>query len=255
MTDIFAKVEELIKVGKRAALCIITDTKGSTPRKAGSKMVVTAEGEIFGTIGGGNFEHRVAKEAMEICKGATPVKLNFDLEDDLEMSCGGTAEVYIEPLLPRLRLVIFGAGHVGSALARYAPDFGFQVIFVDDREQFTARQKELGFQVIHGNYVEEAKNFSADKQTFFVVVTPKHAYDQEVTGILGKKDSGYLGMIGSKRKVAEAKRFYLDNNVLTESEVEKIDMPIGIKFNAETPEDIAISIMARIIDVKNTLLS
>jgi xanthine dehydrogenase accessory factor len=255
MTDIFAKVEELIKAGKLATLCIITHTKGSTPRKAGSKMVVTAEGEIFGTIGGGNFEHRVAKEAMEICKGATPVKLNFDLEDDLEMSCGGTAEVYIEPLLPRFRLVIFGAGHVGSALARYAPDFGFQVIFVDDREQFTARQKELGFQVIHGNYVEEAKIFNADRQTFFVVVTPRHAYDQEVTGILGKKDFGYLGMIGSSRKVAEAKRFYLDNNVLTESEVEKIDMPIGIKFNAETPEEIAISILARIIDVKNTLVS
>lgn len=255
MTDIFAKVEELIKAGKRAAICIITDTKGSTPRKAGSKMVVTAEGEIFGTIGGGSIEHNVAKEAMKICQSTTPVKRNFDLEDDLEMSCGGKVEVYIEPLMPSYRLVIFGAGHVGSALAKYAPDFGFHVIFVDDREQFAAKHEELGFHVIRGNYVEEARAFNADKQTYFVVVTPRHAYDQEVTGILGKKDFGYLGMIGSKRKVAEAKRFYLDNNILTESEVEKIDMPIGLKFNAETPEEIAISILARIIDTKNTLVS
>lgn len=252
MKDIFAKLDEILKTGKRAALCIITETKGSTPRKAGSKMVVTEDGQIFGTIGGGSLEHKVAAEARAVCRKVSPVKLNFDLEEDLSMKCGGTAEVYIEPLLPKYKLVIFGAGHVGAALGKYARDFGFEVMYADDREDFINRMAEQGFQVIQGDYISEAKKFVSDEQTFFVVMTPKHAFDHEVTGILGKKAFGYLGMIGSTRKVAEGKRYFLDNNLLTEAEIAKIDMPIGIKFNAQTPEEIAISILAKIIDTKNS---
>lgn len=251
--NILAKIEEISKAGKRATLCIITETTGSTPRKAGSKMIVTEGGELFGTIGGGSIEHRVIREAMEVCKQTQPLKLRFELEDDLQMQCGGNMEIYLEPVNPSFKLVIFGAGHVGSALAKYASDFGFRIIFVDEREEFAKKQVELGFEVIHGDFVAEAKKFESENKTFFVVVTPKHAFDQEVTGILGKKEYGYLGMIGSKRKVAEAKRFYIENNVLSESEIEKIDMPIGLKFNAQTPEEIAISILARLIDVKNGL--
>jgi xanthine dehydrogenase accessory factor len=255
MTDLFAKLDEILQTGRRAALCIITETKGSTPRKAGSKMVVTEDGQIFGTIGGGSLEHKVVKEALAVCRTVSPVKINFDLEEDLSMSCGGMAEVYIEPLLPKYKLVIFGAGHVGAALGKYARDFGFEVTFVDDREDFIMKTAAQGFQVIQGDYISEAKIIDSDEQTFFVVVTPKHAFDHEVTGILGKKAFGYLGMKGSSRKVAEAKSYFLDNNLLTDTEIAKIDMPIGIKFNAQTPEEIAISILAKIIDTKNSFTS
>lgn len=255
MINILAKLEEITKAGKHATLCIITETSGSTPRKAGSKMIVTESGEVFGTIGGGSVEYRVISEAVKVCGKFHPVKLKFDLEDDLQMQCGGNMEVYIEPINPLRKLVIFGAGHVGSSLARYARDFGFKVIFVDNREDFAKKQSELGFEVIIGDYVDEAGKMEPDINTYVVVVTPKHAFDQEVTGILGQKAFGYLGMIGSKRKVAEAKRFYIENKVLSESAIEKIDMPIGIQFNAQTPEEIAISILARLIDTKNSQTS
>lgn len=253
MKELWTKIDELTKASVRASLCIVTGAKGSTPRKAGSKMLVAEDGRTWGTIGGGCIEHTVVKEAVAMCAAKAPVMLRFDLEEDLEMSCGGSVEVYIEPIVPTYHLVIFGAGHVGAALARYATDFGFHVAFVDNREEFAAKQEALGHQAICGDYVTEARNISSDSNTFFVVVTPKHAFDHDVTAILGKKPFAYLGMIGSTKKVAEAKRYFLDNNLLTESEIEKIDMPIGIKFNAETPEEIAVSILAKIIDVKNNM--
>lgn len=251
--EILAKVDEISKAGKRAALCIVTATSGSTPRKAGSKMLVIEDGQIFGTIGGGSIEKKVIEEALNICRKNQPVKLNFDLEDDLAMHCGGNMEVYVEPLIPQSRLVIFGAGHVGSALGRYATDFGFRVMFVDERDEFAEKMLQSGFEAIHGDFAEEAQSLQSDSNTYLVVVTPKHAYDQEVTSILAKKEFAYLGMIGSKRKVAEAKRFYLENKILAPEEIDRIDMPIGVPFNAQTPEEIAISILAKLIDVKNTI--
>jgi len=253
LKEILAKLDEISKAGKRAALCIVTRTSGSTPRKAGSKMLVIEDGQIVGTIGGGSIEKRVIEEALLLCKKSQPEILSFNLEDDLAMQCGGTMEVYVEPVVPQSGLVIFGAGHVGSALGKYASDFGFRVIFVDERSEFAEKMQQLGFEVINGDFAAEAKKFESDSNTYFVVVTPKHAYDQEVTSILAKKEFAYLGMIGSKRKVAEAKRFYLDNKILTQAEIEKIDMPIGVPFNAQTPEEIAISILAKLIDVKNTM--
>ncbi len=253
MKELWTKIDELTKAGTRASLCIVIGTKGSTPRKAGSKMLVAEDGRTWGTIGGGSIEHTVVKEAMALCAAKAPVKLQFDLEEDLEMSCGGSVEVYIEPIVPIYHLVIFGAGHVGAALAKYAADFGFHITFVDNREEYAARQEALGHQAICSEYITGAGSITSDSNTFFVVVTPKHAFDHEVTAILGKKPFAYLGMIGSTKKVAEAKRYFLQNNLLTESEIEKIDMPIGIRFNAQTPEEIAISILAKIIDVKNTM--
>lgn len=250
--DFVAKLAEITKESVPAALCILTETEGSTPRKAGSKMIVTMDGRIYGTIGGGSMEQRVIQEARMACNRSLPVKLKYNLDDDLQMQCGGFVEVYIEPIGLPLHLVIFGAGHVGSALGHYARDFGFKVSFVDSRAEFAKKQEQLGFSVILGDFVEEGKKIISNDRTFFVVVTPQHSFDQEITAILAKKPFAYLGMIGSKRKIADAKQYFIENNLLTPAEIARIDMPIGIKFNAETPEEIAISILARLIDVKNS---
>ena len=252
MVDFCTKLEEISNSGKPAALVILIHTTGSTPRKAGSKMIVTADGQIYGTIGGGNIEQRVAGEAIRISKSGSPEKLVLDLEEDAEMHCGGSVEVYIEPILPIRQLVIFGAGHVGGALAKYAPDFGFHVTLVDDRPEILEKFKDQSCTVIQEEFVKAAGAFNSDANTYFVVTTPRHAFDQEVTGILANKSFKYLGMIGSKKKVTVARQHYLNGNILTQSQVERIDMPIGIPFNAQTPEEIAISILARLIDVKNS---
>lgn len=251
MDDIFAKVEELKRSGKNAALCIVVETTGSTPRKAGSKMLVTESGETFGTIGGGSVEHKMKAEAMAVISKNEPKKTSLSLEADAGMHCGGTMEIYIEPINPLIPLVIFGAGHVGSALAKYAKDFGFKITFIDFRTELLKNIQDQGYEIIEQNFVEAAIETDFNEKTCIVVTTPKHEFDEQVTAICARKKFRYLGMIGSKQKVATARQNYLRTGQLTETEIEKIDMPIGIKFNAQTPEEIAISILAKLIDVKN----
>ncbi len=252
MKDILLKIDDIIKSGKKAALCIIVETKGSSPRKTGSKMIVLEDGTQEGTIGGGSLELRVIEDAINVIKESKVQKYSYELGDDLSMNCGGSAEVYIEPILPQKQLYIFGAGHIGKVLAKYAPDFGFAVTLIDNREGI---ENDIDLNSINLNsrtYTEAASEIKFNDQSFVVIVTPKHKYDEEILEICAKKPNAYLGMIGSKTKVAKAKERIIEENILTEQELEKVDMPIGIKFNAQTPEEIAISILAKMIDVKNS---
>ena len=252
MKDILLKINEVIKSGKKAALCIIIDTKGSSPRKTGSKMIVFEDGTQEGTIGGGSLELRVIENAIKTVKNSTPQKFSYDLGDDLSMNCGGSAEVYIEPILPQKQLYIFGAGHIGKALVKYASDFGFAVTLIDNREGIENDIDLNSMNLDSRTYTEAANEIKFNDQSFIVIVTPKHKYDEEILEICAKKQSAYIGMIGSKIKVAKAHKRIIEEKILTEKELEKVDMPIGIKFNAQTPEEIAISILAKMIDVKNS---
>ncbi|MCF8366678.1 MAG: XdhC family protein [Bacteroidales bacterium] len=252
MEDVFAKIIELKKSGINCALCTLTETKGSVPRKAGAKMIVADNNMTFGTVGGGNIELQITEKALEVMQSKMASKFYFDLEENSEMSCGGSVEVFIEPIMAKLELVIFGAGHVGMALAGIARDFGFRVVVADNREELLRSAGEKGFDILHGGFVELADSLDTSKNTFLVVSTPSHQYDEEVTAILCKKPFKYLGMIGSKRKVALASKNFREKYMLTDEQIAKIDMPIGIPFNAQTPEEIAISILAKLIHEKNS---
>ncbi len=253
--DIYNQISELQQSNKECVLCIITDTKGSAPRKAGSKMIVFPDRKIIGTIGGGSIEFQAITEAIEILKTGTPIKKIYKLEEDLGMHCGGTVEVYFEPIKSSSELYIFGAGHIGRVLAKYARDFGFRITLFDEREGIFDEFDTSGCKTICENYETAIGKIVFTENTYSVIVTPKHEYDEKIVGICAKKPFAYLGMIGSKRKVAEVKTRLLANNILDQQEIDRIDMPIGIKFNAETPEEIAISILAKLIDVKNSLNS
>ena len=251
MTNIYAKIEEIKRTGKNATLCIITSTTGSTPRKAGSKMIVTLSGEIYGTVGGGSIERKIITLAQDVCMKVNPKFVSLNLEDDAEMHCGGTVDVYLEPIMPSQKVVILGVGHVGSAVAEIAQKLGFAITLIDHREEFLNNFKNNGFEIIMDDYLTAIKNYHSDENTYFVITTPKHEFDQELTAICAKMPHRYVGMIGSQKKVAIAKKDYLENNILTTEEIEKINMPIGIKFNAQTPEEVALSIVAKLIDVRN----
>jgi xanthine dehydrogenase accessory factor len=252
MQNILANIKEIINSGKKSALCIIVETKGSTPGKTGAKMIVFEDGTVEGTVGGGALEMQVIKDALKTIKESKPVKLVYDLDKDMDMNCGGFTEVYIEPLAPDLKLYIFGAGHIGKALAEYAPDFGFSVTLFDNRELTFENNKGWNLEYIGKDYMESIEQVSFDYNTFVVIVTPKHSYDEEILSVCAKEKFAYLGMIGSKTKIAKARKRLVENNVLTEEEIDKVDMPIGIKFNAITPGEIALSILAKMIDVKNS---
>lgn len=252
MKNIYLEIENIIKNHQPSALCIITGTKGSTPRKAASKMIVFANSEIIGTVGGGAIEKQIIKDALLVIEQNLPLKKEYKLEADLNMHCGGIMEVYIEPLLKTNNLFIFGAGHVGKALANFAKDLEFNIIFFDWREINFTEDESANYQFIKGDYLESIEKTIFDSNTFSVIVTPSHEFDEQILNVLGKKPHAYLGMIGSKRKVEGVKKNLLSSGLYTEEEIARFDMPIGIPISVETPNEIAISILAKLIDVRNS---
>ena len=252
MQSIFSKAEELKIEQQSAALCIVIETKGSTPRKQGAKMIVFTDGSIYGTIGGGSVEKEVAEKAVVLIKSGKPEKCTFSLEKDLGMHCGGYMEVYIEPICPLKKLYIFGAGHIGKALAKFAKELDFAITLFDPRDGIFHDKEFLSYTCINEYYFKAIDNAAFDENTFCVIVTPKHTFDEEILAKIAKKKTAYVGMIGSTRKVEILKKRFIEEKLLTKKELENIDMPIGIKLAAETPQEIAVSIIAKVIDVRNS---
>ncbi len=253
MEDTLFKLSEYKQQNKPFTLCIVTHTQGSTPRKAGAKMVVFEDGKTEGTVGGGSIEQKAIADALEVLKAGKPQIKNYKLEDDLGMHCGGKASIYFEPVNVNPNLYIFGAGHVGREVGRYAADIGFKIIFVDNRPDIDKGQPVDFAEFMTDEYIDATEKIDFKTRDFVVITTPKHTYDEAIMQRIAKKDVAYAGMIGSKRKVAEARKRLLEEKANTEEELNRIDMPIGIPFKAETPKEIAFSIVAKLIDVKNSL--
>jgi xanthine dehydrogenase accessory factor len=253
MTDIYLKLAELKKNNVPCVLCMITGTRGSTPRKAGSKMLVMQDGSIYGTIGGGSIEMAVIKDALQCIQSGDTLHKEYLLEEELEMHCGGAVEVYFDPVLDLPRLFIFGAGHIGRVLGKFASELGFRIVFFDCRPDIYNEFRLEGSECIAGDYFKCIEEARFDTNTYIVITTHKHAFDEDILAAVARLPHAYLGMIGSKRKVAEARKRFLNEKLLTEAELDTVDMPIGIPFAVETPEEIAISILARLIDTKNKL--
>jgi xanthine dehydrogenase accessory factor len=253
MQEIFNDLKTVIEQGIPAVLCIVTETTGSTPRKTGSKMLVFQDGTIKGTIGGGSIEHQSIQEALNIICSGTPFSKRFHLEDDLKMHCGGTMEIYFEPIGCLPKLYIFGGGHIGKALAGYAIGLGFRPFVFDQREGIFDEWNSPGVETGNGDFIQIIDSLTFDTNTYIAIVTHKHDFDETVLLACLQREYAYIGMIGSKRKVAEIRKNALGNHNIPEEKLNKVDMPIGIPFAAETPAEIAISIIAKMIDVKNTL--
>jgi xanthine dehydrogenase accessory factor len=252
MKDVLFSVPELLNQGKSFVLCTVIETLGSTPRKEGARMIVFPEGNILGTVGGGAIELQAMQQAQEVMKSGKPIKIKFKLEENLQMQCGGMMELYFEPFFANRKLYIFGAGHVGREVGRYAAELGFNVSFIDHRADIYDEFSSSYAQCIVGDYVDSLAQIEFSPRDFVVITTPKHEFDQQLLGRLAQLDLAYLGMIGSKRKVAETSKNLLDAGQVTQEQLSRVNMPIGIPFRAETPAEIAISIIAKIIDIKNS---
>jgi xanthine dehydrogenase accessory factor len=253
MKDILYQLPGLKQQAKPFVLCLVTETQGSTPRKEGARMIVFSDGSIMGTIGGGSIEMQAIAETKSVLESGKPFKKKYQLEDDLQMHCGGNMEIYFEPFFEELKLYIFGAGHVGREVGKFAREFGFSVIFIDHRPEIYKEFESAYAKCIIEDYVQSLATISFSARDFIVITTPKHEYDENLLGQLAREKLAYLGMIGSKRKVAEARSRLLSEKALSEEQLDFVDMPIGIPFHAETPAEIAVSIVAKLIDVKNTL--
>jgi xanthine dehydrogenase accessory factor len=255
MNSIYDEITSAANGSKKAALCIVTSTKGSTPRKTGAKMIVFDDGGISGTIGGGDLEKKAIQDALEVIKDRKPGVFKHDLLNQHGMCCGGIVEIYIEPLMKKKKLYIFGSGHTGHALAKYAVNFEFDVYIIDDRKEYL---DEINIEDVNKMNIEHntaLQSLPFDDDVFIVIVTYSHQIDRDILAYCIKKPFAYLGMIGSRRKIEVTKKMFIEGKIGTEEDFKKIHMPIGIDIAAETPDEIAISILAEMIKVKNKVLN
>jgi len=254
--NIFEQIPDILKKYSRVALCVITETKGSTPMKTGAKILVCPDRKIIGTIGGGALEMAVIENALHCLEKKSAQTFVHHLTKDHQMCCGGTVTVFVDIITSLPKLYIFGAGHIGKSLANLASLTGFIVFLIDERKDLIASlSQNLCSEKIHlipAPYIEYMENLSDDetKDSYCVILTYHHQTDRLLLLHSTSKAFKYIGMIGSKRKTEIAKKFLHQNDVSKEL-IESIDMPIGIDIHAYYPEEIAVSILAKLISVKN----
>ena len=235
------------EAGEPGALVTVTAVEGHTPQVVGAKMLVRPDRGIVGTIGGGRVEHEAIERAIEAMEAGAPRVVTYRLKAELGMCCGGQMELFVEPLAIPERLVLFGAGHVGEAVARSAAPCGFELVVVDERpdwntpERFSwARQRVVGH---HGDAIGELRLRARD---YVVIATHNHDYDREILGAVLRTDAGYVGMIGSTRKVAKVLKL-LRLEGLSDAQLARTHAPIGLDILAETPEEIGVAIVGELI--------
>ena len=253
--EVFAALAQALEEGEPAALVTIVATTGSTHQRVGAKMLVFGDGRTVGTIGGGCYENDAFWKAREALTHRRPQVVKYELSDDFAQEtgliCGGQMEVYIEPVEPSPELYVIGAGHVGFHLARLAHEVGFRVHVVDDREKFASRERfPDAAEVVVEDIPAWIARTTLPPHVYVVIVTRGHTNDLEALRGLASRDLRYLGLIGSRAKVA---RIY---DALTEAGIPaqilaRVHAPIGLDIGAVTPQEIAVSILGEIIAVKH----
>ena len=253
--NIFEKITHLQKTNTSAALVTVIQTRGSVPRESGSKMIVEADGKIHGTIGGGAVENMVINEALEVIKNKKAQIVKHDLFDDqgkdTGMVCGGNMEFFIEPLTAPDKIIIFGAGHIAYYLAKLAEMMDFSVVVIDDRQEFANTERfPQALELIHEDAESAAQNLKFTPADFLVIITRDHHSDYSILRQVLHNPPRYLGMIGSKTKRRDIYNRLKQNDGFGDDTLQRIHSPIGLDIGAETPQEIALSIMAEIVKEK-----
>jgi len=253
MTSIYRALAEIELTNKSAALCTVVKTSGSTPRHRASKMLVFPDGQILGSVGGGELENRVINEALASLQDSKPRNLTYSLTDPGRGDpglCGGQLEVFVEPILPSPMLVIVGGGHVGKAVAHLAKWLGFHVTVSDDRDEFcTPEAVPDADDFFPVPLAELPLHLSISPQTAFVLTTRGSNVDVAGLPALLDTQAGYIGVIGSRKRWNTTVK-ELNQQGISDEMLERIHSPIGLGIGAETPEEIAISIMAEILMIR-----
>jgi xanthine dehydrogenase accessory factor len=256
MTDIYQEIVRIKAEGEEAALVTIVSTAGSTPREEGTKMLVRADGSILGTIGGGSLEAQVIEEAVKVIKQGKPKRLHFALTakeaEDAGMVCGGELEVFIEPILTSPSLYLFGGGHISFPLAKMGKLLGFKIVVIDDRAEFANPDRFPEADILLAeNFTNSFPKLKIDKSSYIVIVTRGHQHDELVLAWAVGTPAKYIGMIGSKTKVETIFSHLLTKGISRE-QLDRVHAPIGLEIQAQTPEEIAVSILAEIVKIRRS---
>ena len=255
MSEILKEALERVGKGETIALVTIVETKGSTPREVGAKMVTGKDGLIAGTIGGGITEAKVIEEVKQALKEGKGKLITYHLTKEQAALnegaiCGGEMKIFIDILQPKEEVLIFGAGHIAVCVSKLAKTVGFKVIVIDDRKEFANQDRFPEADEIIAEEIEEAlTHLNITPSTYIIILTRGHLKDEEVLGSVIRSNAAYIGMIGSRKKNATVFQ-HLKEQGISQDELAKVHAPIGIDIKAQTPEEIAVSIMAEIVQAK-----
>jgi xanthine dehydrogenase accessory factor len=234
---------------RRFALLTVVETRGSAPRKAGTHLLLAADGESVGTLGGGAIEFEALRQARAVLEGGRARLFHRHLGRDLAMSCGGEMSVFIEAVEPRPRLFVFGGGTIGRPLVALAQSCGFEPTVVDGREECARAERFPGATVLGRDPEEAARELDLGPADYACVLTHDHALDHRVVRVLVRRPLAFLGMVGSRDK----QRTFVEGlraGGVAEAELARLRTPLGLSIGANTPEEIAVSVVAQLIAVR-----
>jgi xanthine dehydrogenase accessory factor len=252
--DVYDELMRLRRLGQKCALATIVQVRGSIPSYQSAKLLVREDGSMTGTIGGGCVEAEVWNAARDVIETEKPRHLSFNLGQDAAydngLICGGQLDVFVEPVIPPPRAIVFGAGHISKALAQVAGLAGFSTVVVDDRESFANRDRFPDVdEVIAGEYEEVFPRLDVTEICYLIIVTRGHRDDMRVLRWAVSTPARYIAMIGSKRKVISVIK-ELEKEGIARQDLERIYAPMGLDIGAISPEEIAISVAAEMIAIR-----
>ena len=250
MWDWIKKCSELEKSGQDFALLTTTQIGGSTPREVGSKMIVLPNGTFFGTIGGGNLENQIIQTAQKCLAENKSSSFSFSLGARTGQCCGGVVEIFIDVIQCSPKVFIFGAGHVGQSIANTLVGTPFKVHLIDTREEWI-RHESLSPEIV--KVPEDPLQFSKTNEwppnsSLALIMTHSHQLDFELLSSLIDKNLLYLGLIGSQTKWLRFKK-RLEDNEYKQNDIQKVKCPIGIPLGGKSPQEIAISVSAELLNL------
>jgi xanthine dehydrogenase accessory factor len=252
--DLYDEIVRLRKAGQKCAVATIVQVNGSIPSYESAKLLVREDGSMLGTVGGGCVEAEVWNAAREVLETEKPRHLTFSLGEDAAydngLICGGQLNIFVEPVIPQPKAMIFGGGHVSKSLSKVAALAGFSTTIIDDREAFSNPER---FPEAEATYAEPYEDvfdkLPVNASTYLIIVTRGHRDDMRVLKWAVTTEARYIAMIGSKRKTISVIR-ELEKEGMPRSLFEKIHAPMGLEIGAESPEEIAISVVAEMIAVR-----
>jgi xanthine dehydrogenase accessory factor len=247
--------EEIIRLKKAripAALATVVETKGSSPRKAGAKMIIQKDGAITGTIGGGRTEADTIAAAKEVIRQGTPRTISFSLTEEHGAVCGGSIVIYLEPLIVPCHLIVIGDGHVGKAVTQAAHQAGFlaSMISLTDTKTDTAMAAAVVHHPLH-TLPAALNEIGADANTYIFIATSDHQKDFQAVSAALETNACYIAVLGSKKKKVAMEKYLLEKE-FTHEAISRIVSPAGLDIGAETPAEIAVSIVGQMIKTRRS---
>jgi xanthine dehydrogenase accessory factor len=255
MATLYQALAELEAKNEPGVICSIVRAQGSTPRHVGSKMLVYPDGRILGTVGGGEMESRVIAEAQKSLADGRPRLLRYSMSEPQRGDpgvCGGQVEIFVEPLNPQPTLVVIGAGHVGRAVAHLASWLGFHVVVNDDRPEFCNLEAvPAADEFVLSSMEKLPDQVNITPWTYLVLTTRGVPIDVKGLPVLLDTPAAYIGVIGSRRRWETTQQQLVETGI-PQDRLDQVHSPMGLEIQAETPEEIAISILAEIIQLRRS---